>query len=290
MAFVTVVSEALPAAASQLEGIGSAMTAQSAATAAPTTGVIPAAADQVSTLQAMLFSSYGSLYQQISAQATAIHEMFVNTLATSGASYGTTEAANQVAAGSSSGTSGILGGLLGAGSSSSGSSGLGGLLGGTGPGGLSGNLANIANIGAGNWASAGSDLIGLAGGGLLDAPAEAVAEVGAADVGLAGLVGAVGPVSPAGIGAAPVLANLAQASSVGGLSVPPSWAGEVASAVGPAPATLAGAGWTTAAPHSTPVATIPAGMPSVATAGKAAGFGAPRYGLKPTVMPKPAVV
>ncbi|EUA50581.1 polymorphic PE/PPE family protein [Mycobacterium xenopi 3993] len=40
---------------------------------------------------------------------------------------------------------------------------------------------------------------------------------------------------------------------------------------------------------SAPAATVPAGMPSVASAGKTAGFGAPRYGVKPTVMPRPAV-
>jgi hypothetical protein len=55
--------------------------------------------------------------------------------------------------------------------------------------------------------------------------------------------------------------------------------------------TLAGAGWTAAAPHTAPVTTMPAGMPSVASAGRGGyGFGAPRYGVKPTVMPKPAVV
>lgn len=273
MSFVTTHPEALAAAAGKLQTIGSAMAAQDAAAAAPTTGVIPAAADEVSALQATQFSAYGTWYQQVSAQAKAIHEMFVNTLGVSAGSYGQTEVANQVAAGASSGLSGLLGG--------------------TGPGGLSSNLANIFNIGAGNWASAASNLVGMAGGGLLDAPAEAAAEVGADAGGLAGVDGAVlagsaGPVTPAGLGAAPVLAGLGQASSVGGLSVPPSWAGQPVASTGPV--TLAGAGWTTATPQGTPVAAMPAGMPSVATAGKAAGFGAPRYGVKPTVMPKPAVV
>ena len=36
--------------------------------------------------------------------------------------------------------------------------------------------------------------------------------------------------------------------------------------------------------------TLPAGVPSVATATKAGGLGAPRYGVKPTVMGRPAVV
>jgi hypothetical protein len=36
---------------------------------------------------------------------------------------------------------------------------------------------------------------------------------------------------------------------------------------------------------------MPAGMPSVASAGRGGmGLGAPRYGVKPKVMPKPTVV
>jgi hypothetical protein len=36
---------------------------------------------------------------------------------------------------------------------------------------------------------------------------------------------------------------------------------------------------------------MPAGVPSVASAGRGGfGFGGPRYGVKPTVMPKPTVV
>ncbi|MDA3640959.1 PE/PPE C-terminal domain-containing protein [Mycobacterium xenopi] len=86
-----------------------------------------------------------------------------------------------------------------------------------------------------------------------------------------------------------MLASAGQASAVGGLSVPPSWAAETTPVSTGAPARLAGAGWTAATPDSAPAATVPAGMPSVASAGKTAGFGAPRYGVKPTVMPRPAV-
>jgi hypothetical protein len=39
------------------------------------------------------------------------------------------------------------------------------------------------------------------------------------------------------------------------------------------------------------VTTMPAGVPSVASSGRAGyGLGAPRYGVKPIVMPKPAGV
>lgn len=60
---------------------------------------MPAAADEVSALTAAQFVAHGQLYQAVSAQAAAIHEMFVNTLATSAASYAATEAANAIAAG-----------------------------------------------------------------------------------------------------------------------------------------------------------------------------------------------
>lgn len=105
----------------------------------------------------------------------------------------------------------------------------------------------------------------------------------------AGSAGAVG-VGAAGVGAAPVVAGVGQASSIGaGLSVPAAWS--AATPAGTGSATLAGTGWTAAAEESSSVATVPAGMPSVASAGRGGfGFGAPRYGFKPTVMPKSVVV
>ena len=99
MSFVTTQPEALAAAASNLQGIGSGVSAQNAAAAAPTTGVVPAAADVVSALTAAQLAAHGEMYQAVSAQAAAIHEMFVATLGTSAGSYAATEAANAVAAG-----------------------------------------------------------------------------------------------------------------------------------------------------------------------------------------------
>jgi len=98
MSFVTTQPELLGLAAGNLHGIGSAMTAGSAAAAAPTTGVVPAAADEVSALTATQFAAHAQMYQAVSAQAAAIHEMFVNTLGISAGSYAATEAANAVAA------------------------------------------------------------------------------------------------------------------------------------------------------------------------------------------------
>ncbi|OBI92618.1 PE family protein [Mycobacterium asiaticum] len=97
MSYVTTQPEALTAAAASLQGIGTALDAQNAASAAPTTGVVPAAADEVSALTAAQFAAHAQLYQAVSAQAAAIHELFVNTLSTSAGSYAATEAANAAA-------------------------------------------------------------------------------------------------------------------------------------------------------------------------------------------------
>jgi PPE-repeat protein len=108
-------------------------------------------------------------------------------------------------------------------------------------------------------------------------------------LGDAGGLSLAGATAPAAGGAAPVLAGVGQASAVGRLSVPPSWAADGGfSASGATPATVAG--WTSAAPHSAPVNTVPGGVPSMASTGRTSGLGAPRYGLKPKVMPKSTVV
>jgi hypothetical protein len=99
MSFVTTQPEALSATATSLAGIGTTMSAQNAAVAAPTTGVIPAAADEVSALTATQFAVHAQMYQAVSAQADAIHQLFVSTLGTSATSYAATEAANAMATG-----------------------------------------------------------------------------------------------------------------------------------------------------------------------------------------------
>jgi hypothetical protein len=98
MSYVTTHPEMLSAAAGNLQGIGSAVSAGNAAAAAPTTGVVPAAADEVSALTAAQFAAHAQMYQDFSAQAAAIHEQLVATLATSAGSYLATEAANAAAA------------------------------------------------------------------------------------------------------------------------------------------------------------------------------------------------
>jgi len=273
MSFLTTLPEELLAAQTLLEGITSNLTAQNAGAAAATTVIAPAAADSVSAQQAVIFSAYGTLYQQIAAEAQTIQEQFVNTLGLSSGTYSATEAAN---AAQSAADPASAAGLFGAADPASAA----GLFGFDPNGGLS----NLLNIGAGNWTSAGSDLLGLAGGGLVE-PIEAADVAGAAD--LAGTTAPVGS-GMAGMGAMPVAA-VGQATMVGNkLSVPPTWAGA-------APATSSATavktvGWTAAAPQAGAGTIIP-GMPGMGAAARSsAGFGAPRYGVKPIVMPKPTAV
>ena len=288
MSFVATQPEALTAAASALQTLGTSMAAEDAAAVPRTTGVAPAAADPVSALQAAQFSAYGTWYQQVSAQAMAIRQMLVNTLGTSAGSYRDTEAANQTATGSTS-LSSLLSGLTGSGTSSSA---------------MSGAAVNPAQVSSStgatiatpftwfqNVGAAASDFIALGQGQFLPGAVNWEPEWPAAAGAPFMPTAPIGPAVAAGAVAGPVSAGVGQASSLGGLSVPPGWAAAGVGAANSAPATLAGAGWTSAAPHTPPVTTMPAGVPAVASAGRPGyGFGAPRYGVKPTVMPKPAVV
>ncbi|HTQ21512.1 PE family protein [Mycobacterium sp.] len=98
MSFVTTQPEALAAAAVNLAGLGSMMDAGAAAACAPTTGVTPAAADEVSALTAAQFTAHAQIFQAVAAEAAEIHRQFVATLGISANSYAVTEAANAAAA------------------------------------------------------------------------------------------------------------------------------------------------------------------------------------------------
>ena len=101
---------------------------------------------------------------------------------------------------------------------------------------------------------------------------------------------AAAPTSAIGAGAAPVLAGLGQASPVGKLSVPAGWSAAVPAESVTAAAPLTGSGWTTPAEEGAGVTNVAAGMPAYASAGRG-GYGiGPRYGVKPTVMPRHLVV
>ena len=90
-----------------------------------------------------------------------------------------------------------------------------------------------------------------------------------------------------GLGGA-ATAAMGEASSVGGLSVPTGWSAAAPATLASSTAPLEGSGWTAGA-ESEPVAAMP-GMPGMAGAAKGAGaYAAPRYGVKPIVMPKVVV-
>ena len=103
------------------------------------------------------------------------------------------------------------------------------------------------------------------------------------------LSGAVAQAGSTGMAQGSVLVSTGQASTVGGLSVPSTWSA-AAPAMNSSAAPLQGSGWTMAAEDAAPVTAVPAGMPAMAMAGKGLGFSGPRYGVKPTVMPKSVFV
>ncbi|OCB25688.1 PE family protein [Mycobacterium malmoense] len=297
MSFLTTQTEEMLAAEQLLSGINTNLAAQNAGAASATTVIAPAAADPVSAQQAAIFSAYGTQYQAIATEAQALLEQYAQTLGISSGSYGDTEAINasqallsnaaspaaQAAATPGNTPLDYLSWLLGSTGNNTNPAMLGGIFG------LSSNGANIGNIGFGNWASAGSDLLGLAGGGLLDTSAADAAGSAADAAGLADVTTPMAGGGMAGMGTAP-MAAAGQASLVGKLSVPPSWAGPATPVVGTSAAPLQTVGWTAAAPQAGTGTVIP-GMPGMGAAARnSAGFGAPRYGVKPIVMPKPATV
>ncbi len=122
------------------------------------------------------------------------------------------------------------------------------------------------------------------------APAAAASDVAPAAGAALGAEGTLASsMTPTGFGGA-MSAGMAEASSVGGLSVPASWSSAAPATLASSTAPVEGSGWTAAA-EAEPVTAMP-GMPGMAGAAKgAAAYGAgPRYGFKPIVMPKQVVV
>ena len=67
MSYVVAVPEFVASAASDLAGVGSALSAARVVSAAPTTGVLAAGADEVSAAVASLFSGQGLAFQALGA-------------------------------------------------------------------------------------------------------------------------------------------------------------------------------------------------------------------------------
>lgn len=281
----------LQAAVSALTAADTALGTEIAAAGAATTAVVAPGADSVSIAQALAVTAWGATIQTALANGQSYATQFLTNLSNASDTYNFAEASNAASATAS------------AAASPSASAGSGGilttiaqLLGGPSgslngqPFSLSSNLANYGNIGGGNWASAASDLLGMAGGGLLPAGSDTIGDAGVA----AALASETTPVGVGmggmgGFGAMP-MGGMGGGTLVGNMSVPPSWGGTVTPVTGTATSPLRTVGWTGAAPEAASGGFIP-GMPGMGGAGRSsAGFGAPRYGVKPIVMPKPATV
>uniref|UniRef100_UPI0009DBFD33 PE family protein n=1 Tax=Mycobacterium sp. UM_CSW TaxID=1370119 RepID=UPI0009DBFD33 len=94
MTFIIAAPATVAAAATELAGIGSTLTAAHALAAAGTTAVLPAAGDEVSAAIASLFSGYARAYQSVNARAAAFNQRFVQALNGAGTAYAAVEAAN----------------------------------------------------------------------------------------------------------------------------------------------------------------------------------------------------
>ncbi len=93
MSFLIASPEALAATATYLTGIGSAISAANAVAAAPTTEILAAGTDEVSTAISALFGAHAQAYQALSAHVAAFHDQFVHTLTAGAGSYMAAEAA-----------------------------------------------------------------------------------------------------------------------------------------------------------------------------------------------------
>ncbi|MBW0019047.1 MAG: PE-PPE domain-containing protein [Mycobacterium sp.] len=97
MSYLSAQPDLIAAAATDLANIRLSIGAASAAAVGPTGGVLPAAADEVSTAAASLFNSYASEYQTLIGQASTFHDEFTQALAAGGLAYAGTEIANAAA-------------------------------------------------------------------------------------------------------------------------------------------------------------------------------------------------
>jgi PE-PPE domain/PE family len=91
-----VIPEELASAATDVGNIGAVLEEAHAAAALPTSGILPAGADEVSAAIAPLFNNYSTAYQEVAAQGAAFHLRFTQLLGAAGAAFtGTEQAALQ---------------------------------------------------------------------------------------------------------------------------------------------------------------------------------------------------
>jgi hypothetical protein len=93
MSYVIAAPDLMTSAAADLAAIGSNVSAAHLVAAARTAAVVPAAADEVSTSIAHLFSQHAASYQALAGQAAAFNGQFVQHLTAGAFSYADIEAA-----------------------------------------------------------------------------------------------------------------------------------------------------------------------------------------------------
>ncbi len=92
--YVFATPEALTTVSSDLAGIGIAIRSANLTAAPSTTQVLAAAQDEVSAAIAGFFSGHAQQFQTLSAQASAFHDQFVETLSGASGAYAAAEAAS----------------------------------------------------------------------------------------------------------------------------------------------------------------------------------------------------
>ncbi|MDC8982954.1 PE family protein [Mycobacterium marinum] len=97
MSYLLAEPELLASVATEIDGIGSAISTAGTAAAGPTSSLLAAAGDEVSEAIANLFSVYGRECQAVLAQVEAFRNEFAQTLAAAGVAYAQTEAASLAA-------------------------------------------------------------------------------------------------------------------------------------------------------------------------------------------------
>ncbi|MDP7731176.1 MULTISPECIES: PE family protein [Mycobacterium] len=94
MSFVVAAPQQVAAAALDLAGIRSMLAEATSSVAAPTSAVVPAAADEVSAAIATVFADFGEEFQVVNARVHAFHAEFVSMLNAAAGAYLSTEIAN----------------------------------------------------------------------------------------------------------------------------------------------------------------------------------------------------
>ncbi|MEB4017115.1 PE family protein, partial [Mycobacterium ulcerans] len=92
MSYLAIAPEIVAAAAADMDGIGSPITAANAAAAIPTSAIAAAAADEISAAIAELFGNHAQQYQALSAQMARFHDQFVRSLSGAAQTYARAEA------------------------------------------------------------------------------------------------------------------------------------------------------------------------------------------------------